>query len=48
MKRKPELARMWVNELTGEYHFEYEPPMPNIAKAIAVCLALTIPFWVMS
>lgn len=46
--RRPELARMWSNPYTGEYYFAYEPPCPSIAKAFVVCLALTIPFWVLS
>jgi len=42
MKRKPEIAYMWVNPYTNEYHFVYEPPMPNTARAFLVFLAIMI------
>lgn len=48
MKRKPELANLWINPLTGDTKIAYEPSTPNAAWAIVVCLALTIPFWVLS
>jgi len=42
MKRRPEIARMWVNPYTNEYKFIYEPPMPNIARAFIVFLIIMI------
>lgn len=46
--KRPQVAHIWINPLTGDTKIAYEPPKPNIAKAFVVCLALTIPFWVLS
>lgn len=45
---RPEVSHIWINPITGDTKIAYHEPMPNIAKAIVVCLALTIPFWVLS